>query len=99
MCSYITEHVQISGSGKGMIGWFTLNQANVYFDHPFHAPLDHALTIDFVNATMGPDARVAVELTPESARALIQAIEAALATGEAEHLMETKPVLVPAGVA
>ena len=82
MCTWITEQATISGSGKGAIGWFSLNQANVYFDHPFHAPLDHALTIDFVNANMGPEARIAVELTPDSARSLIQAIEAALSSGE-----------------
>ena len=49
MCSWIIENVELSGSGKGADGWFKLSQANVYYDHPFHAPLDHALIIDFVN--------------------------------------------------
>ena len=27
------------------------------YDHPFNAPLDHALNIDFVNEAQGPGAR------------------------------------------
>ena len=88
MCTWIVEKAEILGSGKGTQGWFRLNQANVCYDHPVDAPLDHALLIDFVNNAMGPGARVAVELSAESARALIRAIQAALKTGEAEHLVE-----------
>jgi hypothetical protein len=40
---------------------------------------EHTLNIDFRNPGNGPSARVAVELTAESARALVGAIEAALA--------------------
>jgi hypothetical protein len=75
----------MSGSGKGPQGWFSLTAANVYYDHPFHAPYEHSLNIDFVNENLGPSARVAVELTAESARALIRAIEAALESGATEH--------------
>jgi hypothetical protein len=85
MCTMIVEKALISGSGKGQQGWFTLNKANVSYDHPFHAPLEHALNIDFVNEADGPGARVAVELTAESARQLVQAINAALARGEEHH--------------
>jgi hypothetical protein len=62
-----------------------VDTANVYFDHPYHAPLDHALNIDFVNTSGGPGARVAVELSAESARELIKKIEAALESGEVAH--------------
>lgn len=79
MCTYNTEKVEISGSGKGAQGWFTLTDATVYFDHPVHAMAEHTLNIDFRNPAQGPAARVAVELTAESARALAAAIEAALA--------------------
>jgi Family of unknown function (DUF6295) len=79
MCTYNTENVGISGSGKGSQGWFALTDATVYFDHPVHAMAEHTLNIDFRNAARGPAARVAVELTAESARALVDAIEAALA--------------------
>ena len=88
MCTYITAKVEAEGSGKGAEGWFPLQKANVCFDHPYHAPLDHALLIDFVNEAQGPSARVAVELTPESARELMKAIQAALEDGEAQHLVE-----------
>jgi len=83
MCTMIAEQIQIEGSGKGRAGWFTLRQANVSYDHPFDAPAEHALNIDFVNESQGPGARVAVELTAESARALIATIQAVLAKAEA----------------
>ena len=83
MCTMIAEQVQIEGSGKGRDGWFTLGQATVSFDHPFHVRLEHALNIDFVNEAQGPGARVAVELTPDAARTLVATIMAVL--GEAEE--------------
>ena len=79
MCTYTTEKVEITGSGKGAGGWFALSDATVYYDHPVHAMAEHTLNIDFLNPGRGPSARVAVELTAESARALASAIEAALA--------------------
>lgn len=83
MCTYIVEKALISGSGKGAQGWFPLRQATVGYDHPAHAPYDHALLIDFVNPEQGTGARVAVELSAESARALVRAILAALEAAEA----------------
>ena len=85
MCTMIVEKGEISGSGKGPQGWFTLRQVNVSYDHPFHAPLEHAVNIDFVNEQEGLGARVAVELTPQSARQLMEVIAAALARGEADQ--------------
>jgi hypothetical protein len=79
MCTYTTEKIEITGSGKGAAGWFGLSDATVYYDHPVHAMAEHTLNIDFRNPGKGPSARVAVELTAESARALVSAIEAALA--------------------
>jgi Family of unknown function (DUF6295) len=79
MCTYTTEKIGIIGSGKGAEGWFALSDATVYFDHPVHAMAEHTLNIDFRNPGKGPSARVAVELTADSARALVTAIEAALA--------------------
>jgi hypothetical protein len=83
MCTMIIEKAEIAGSGKGAGGWFPLLHANVSYDHPAHAALEHALNIDFVNETEGPGARVAVELTPDAARQLVKAVNAALARGEA----------------
>lgn len=88
MCTMIATQVNIEGSGKGAHGWFKLRQANVSYDHPFDAPLDHALNIDFVNEALGPGARVAVELSVESARALVAAIGAVLERAEAGGYLE-----------
>jgi hypothetical protein len=78
MCTYLTEKVSITGSGKGPVGWFSVTDASVYFDHPVHAPAEHTLNIDFLDPGAGPSARVAVELTADSARALVKAIQATL---------------------
>jgi hypothetical protein len=82
MCTMISEHTQINGSGKGMAGWFHLNRVNVSYDHPYDFPEEHALNIDFVNEAQGPGARVAVELSAESARALVETIRAVLEQAE-----------------
>jgi hypothetical protein len=82
MCTYETEHVAMSGSGKGPSGWFPLSEATVYFDHPVHAPAEHTLNVDFLNPERGPSARVAVELDPASAVALARAILAAAEMAE-----------------
>ena len=78
MCTMIAEKQEIAGSGKGPQGWFPLGQVYISFDHPFHVDLEHALNLDFVNEAQGPSARVAVELTPASARHLAERIIAAL---------------------
>jgi hypothetical protein len=85
MCTWITHKAAIVAHGKGAGDWLPLNRANVYYDHPVSAPLDHALILDFVNEAGGPGARVSVELSAESARALMEAMQAALETGQAQH--------------
>jgi hypothetical protein len=96
----IVQQIKIAGSGKGpgtreaAGGWFPVREANVSYDHPFNAPLEHALNIDFVNEAQGPGARVAVELDAASARSLVTAILEVLERAEAGgHLEE------PAGTA
>ena len=88
MCTMITNQTKIAGSGKGTQGWFDLREVNVSYDHPFHIRLEHALNIDFVNEAQGPGARVAVELTPESARKLAESILATLEQAEAGGWVE-----------
>jgi hypothetical protein len=85
MCSYIVEKARMHGSAKGPSGWMRIDTANVYYDHPYHAPLDHALGIDFICEADGGQERVAVELSRESALRLIETIKAALAAGDAAH--------------
>jgi hypothetical protein len=85
MCSYIVEKTALVGSAKGRKGWMRIDTANVYFDHPYYSTLDHVLAIDFTNEGEGGRDRVAVELSADSARALVARILAALASGEAAH--------------
>jgi hypothetical protein len=81
VCTYSTVRTPIDGSAKGPSGsWFHVTDATVYFDHPVHAMAEHTLNIDLADPSRGPSARVAVELTGESARALVAAIQDALAT-------------------
>ncbi|MGH3390080.1 MAG: DUF6295 family protein [Actinomadura sp.] len=79
MCTYLTEKIDVAGSGKGAQGWFPVSDALVYVDHPYHAPYEHTVNIDLVNPGQGPSARVALELTEEAALALADAIHRALA--------------------
>lgn len=78
MCTYETVCVCVEGSGKGPQNWLRVTQATVYFDHPVHAMADHTLNIDLSDPSKGPSARIALELTAASARALAAAIQEAL---------------------
>lgn len=82
MCTGIIEQATVAGSAKGARGWFRVDGVNVSYDHPYHAPVEHALSLDFVDRGGGLGARVAVELSPESARRLAETILATLTKGE-----------------
>jgi hypothetical protein len=62
-----------------------VDTANVYFDHPYHAPFDHALALDFYCHKDGAKERVAIELSADSARELVAKILLALKEGEEAH--------------
>jgi hypothetical protein len=85
MCTSIVEVVGADGAGKGGDGWFKLTHAVVSYDHPHHALLEEAITLDFVNRELGPEARVAVELTLEAAKELSLALLRAIAAAEIEE--------------
>ena len=85
MCTSIVEIVGAEGAGKSEDGWFELTHAVVSYDHPHHALLEEAIVIDFLNLTMAPGARAAVELTLESARALNTALTKAIAEADIEE--------------
>ena len=90
MCTMIVEKIQVEGSGRGVDGWFHLKQASISYDHPFNAPFEHALNIDFVNESMGVSARVAVELSEQAARELVRTILTVLDRAEqGGHLEQT----------
>jgi hypothetical protein len=94
MCTYIVEKASIYGSAKGPDGWMNVDTANVYFDHPYHAQLDHALGIDFVDESAGSPQRVAIEISAQSARRLVERILAALEAGEKAHAIGAEPAEV-----
>ena len=83
MCTYLTEKISVDGSGKGATGWFAVSEATVYLDHPVHAPYGHTVNIDLLNPELGASARVAGELTEETALALADAIRRAIASAPA----------------
>ncbi len=85
MCTYIVEKAALTGAAKGAKGWMAIDTANVYYDHPYEAQLDHALCVDFVCEADGARERVAIEISRESALDLIEKIKAALASGDASH--------------
>ena len=82
MCTMISLTTQVHGSAKGPTGWFRLSQANVGYDHATHAPFEHALLLDFVNPELGLDARVGVELSLASGKALLERLRAAIDEAE-----------------
>ena len=90
MCTSIIEIVGAAGAGKGADGWFALSHSVVSYDHPHHALLEEAITIDFVNRGLGPSARAAVELTLESAKALGTALAKAIEAAETVENARTR---------
>ena len=91
MCTSIVEIVNSAGAGKTGDGWIELTHSVVSYDHPQHALLEEAITIDFVNRALGPGARVAVELTLESAKELCGALARAIAAAEIEESARLRP--------
>ena len=85
MCTSIVEVVSSEGHGRGADGWFPVTQTVVSYDHPHHALLEDAIVIDFLNTTLGPGARAAVELTLEAAKALQGALTRAIEAAEREE--------------
>jgi hypothetical protein len=83
VCTYLTEEIPVDGSGKGARGWFGASKALVYVDHPVHAQYWHTVNIDVLNPQLGPSARVALELTEETALALAEAIQRAIRSAPA----------------
>jgi hypothetical protein len=94
MCTSIVEVVGAEGAGKGSEGWFVLTHSVVSYDHPHHALLEEAITIDFVNRALGPGARVAVELTLEAAKNLSEALTRAIAAAEIEETERSRRLTV-----
>ena len=81
MCTYLTVHAPVQASAKGPGGqWFAATDAVVYFDHPVHAAAEHTLNIDLPNPRSTTGERIAIEMTAQSARKLMDAIAEVLQT-------------------
>lgn len=80
MCTYTTESMALRGSAKAAGQWTPLGEVTVYLDHPYTTPLEHTVNIDFFTGSDARSRHIALELSPESARALLAAITRALAT-------------------
>ena len=86
---------QLNSMGGTMMS--DLTHSVVAYDHPHHALLEEAITIDFVNRAMGPNARVAVELTLEAAKELSGALTSGPSAAPSQaHLTESTAHLVEA---
>ncbi len=70
MCTTIGHATAVAGSGRGGRGWFRFDRVWLSYDHPFHAQVEHAVSIDFVDGSTARGDRVAVEPTREAAREL-----------------------------
>lgn len=82
MCTMIALTASVQGAGKGTKGWFPITQSSVGYDHASHCKDEHAMLLDFVNYDLGTDARVAVELDLDSARALVAQLHEAIDLAE-----------------
>jgi hypothetical protein len=82
MCSTIADKLPLQASAKGPDGWFRTDHAYVVYDHPHHAPHDHAVCLSFVDEGAG-SRRVAVELSRTEARLLAERLLAAVERADA----------------
>ncbi len=74
MCTGLVQRAKVTGAGKSPDGWFELEDLSVMYDCTYHTSMPQGVNIDFFNEKKGPGARVAVELSPESAMRLVGAI-------------------------
>jgi hypothetical protein len=89
MCTRIAMNAPITGGGKGPKDWFPVTMVSVGYDHTaFYVQDEHALLLDFLNPSLGPTARVALEMDVESGRALIAQLQAAIAAAEEAGVVE-----------
>ena len=77
----LIEKTNVQGSGKGSKGWFKFSQ--VFFWYVDHSDLhmDYSINIDFIQEVEENNKRIAIELTPESAKKLIETISKSLKKG------------------
>jgi hypothetical protein len=86
MCTNIATTTPVTGSAKTGSGWIKVNLATMSFEHANHTWLEHAVRIDFVDATNDRADRVAVELDLASGRALLTRLEELIKAAERSEI-------------
>ncbi len=81
MCTMISEKADVKGSGKKTNNWIPLDSCDIYYDHSTYVDCEHSITLSFKNEMNPIDSRITVEITPESAKDIINKINAALEKG------------------
>lgn len=81
MCTMISEKADVKGSGKKTNNWIPLDSCDIYYDHSTYVDCEHSITLSFKNEMNPIDSRITVEITPESAKDIINKINAALKKG------------------
>jgi len=79
MCTNIATRTAVNGSATTGAGWSPVSEATIGFDHATHLWREHAVRLDFVNASGG---RVALELDLASGRALLDRLREVIAEAE-----------------
>ncbi len=86
-CTGIIETSEITGGAEGGLGWFKLARAIATLDSGNHTGSQYAVTMDLVSEQNGGESRIAVELTPDSARKLVGILEKVLGRGIKDGLL------------
>jgi hypothetical protein len=76
----------IDSAADGKQGWFKLGKVVVTLDSGIHTPSQYAVNIDFVSESQ--DTKTTVELSPMSAKELVDAIQTALSQGIKMGILE-----------
>ena len=81
MCTMISEKADVKGSGKKSNNWIPLDSCDIYYDHSTYVDCEHSITLSFKNELNPIDSRITVEITPESAKDMMDKIKIALEKG------------------
>jgi hypothetical protein len=87
MCTNIATKTPVTGSVKTSGGWIKVNEATMSFDHANHVWVDHALRIEFIDASDECAEHVALELDLDSGRALLRQLGEIIDAAERSDLL------------
>ncbi len=75
MCGFNEAiRIPLGGSGKDDRGWFDLGKAQVYHDHFVRAQFEGGVVVDLLRPGEDISLQLCLELSPEAAKALGQAL-------------------------